>query len=336
MRNFFKGLSATQLSAGALSAVASFLLSAKIGIAGSVIGVAVGSVVSAVVSQIYQNVVNASSEKLQNAISQRGRGSDGDSLEPSSADADNEATMSMTTVMEPTSVGDDTSPTRGRTIIGTATNANRHEGTAANPMHTSAMRNGNVLRNRKVAFIVALVSALIAVAVTAGIILMVTKGHGTDSVVRDWVDQTYVERPNVPKGDTSTLDGDGKGENGGAVAPEDGTSSDGAENGTESGTGTNDGTTSPGQTDGTDTTDSQTGGSGQDGTTVDGGTTDGGTGTGESGDSGSSNVPDAGTDTSGTGDASGTTSDGSTATDGSGTSGAGTDGTGTTGSGTAR
>lgn len=67
MRNFFKGLSVTQLSAGALAAVTSFLLSAKIGIAGSVIGVAVGSIVSAVASQIYQNVLKASSEKLQNA-----------------------------------------------------------------------------------------------------------------------------------------------------------------------------------------------------------------------------------------------------------------------------
>lgn len=68
MRNFFKGLSVTQLSAGALAAVTSFLLSAKIGIAGSVIGVAVGSIVSAVASQIYQNVLKASSEKLQNAV----------------------------------------------------------------------------------------------------------------------------------------------------------------------------------------------------------------------------------------------------------------------------
>ena len=51
VRNFFKGLSVTQLSAGALAAVTSFLLSAKIGIAGSVIGVAVGSIVSAVIRE---------------------------------------------------------------------------------------------------------------------------------------------------------------------------------------------------------------------------------------------------------------------------------------------
>ena len=74
VRNFFKGISLTSIAAGALAAVTSFLLSAKIGIAGSVIGVAAGSVVSAVASQIYQNVLKASSEKLQNAAGAVGVG----------------------------------------------------------------------------------------------------------------------------------------------------------------------------------------------------------------------------------------------------------------------
>ena len=45
-----EGLSVPQVAAGALAAVTSMLLSSKIGIAGSVIGVAVGSVVSTVAS----------------------------------------------------------------------------------------------------------------------------------------------------------------------------------------------------------------------------------------------------------------------------------------------
>ena len=57
MKNFFKGISFfSSICAGALAAVTSFLLSAKIGIAGSVIGVAAGSVVSAVATQVYKNV----------------------------------------------------------------------------------------------------------------------------------------------------------------------------------------------------------------------------------------------------------------------------------------
>lgn len=51
MKNFFKGISLSSIAAGALAAVTSFLLSAKIGIAGSVIGVAIGSIVSAVSSR---------------------------------------------------------------------------------------------------------------------------------------------------------------------------------------------------------------------------------------------------------------------------------------------
>ena len=50
----FDDLSATQVIAGALAAVTSMLLASQIGIAGSVIGVAVGSIVSAVASQLYK------------------------------------------------------------------------------------------------------------------------------------------------------------------------------------------------------------------------------------------------------------------------------------------
>ena len=67
MKNFFKGISFTQVLAGSLAAVTSFLLASKIGIAGSVIGVAIGSIVSAVASQLYQNVIHASSRKLAEA-----------------------------------------------------------------------------------------------------------------------------------------------------------------------------------------------------------------------------------------------------------------------------
>ena len=44
IKGLFEGLSVSQVTAGALAAVTSMLLSAQIGIAGSVIGVAVGSV----------------------------------------------------------------------------------------------------------------------------------------------------------------------------------------------------------------------------------------------------------------------------------------------------
>ena len=60
-----EGLSVPQVAAGALAAVTSMLLSSKIGIAGSVIGVAVGSVVSTLSSQIYKQFLQASADKLR-------------------------------------------------------------------------------------------------------------------------------------------------------------------------------------------------------------------------------------------------------------------------------
>ena len=64
-KSLFEGLSGAQLAAGALAAVTSMLLSAQIGIAGSVIGVAVGSVVSTVASQVYKRFLEQSATKLR-------------------------------------------------------------------------------------------------------------------------------------------------------------------------------------------------------------------------------------------------------------------------------
>ena len=69
IKGLFEGLSVSQVTAGALAAVTSMLLSAQIGIAGSVIGVAVGSVVSTVSSQLYKKFLAGSAEKLRGLTS---------------------------------------------------------------------------------------------------------------------------------------------------------------------------------------------------------------------------------------------------------------------------
>ena len=58
-------LSMSQVMAGALAAVTSTFLASKIGIAGSLIGVAVASVVSTVASQVYKYFLKRSAEKLK-------------------------------------------------------------------------------------------------------------------------------------------------------------------------------------------------------------------------------------------------------------------------------
>lgn len=61
----FDDLSLAQVAAGALAAVTSMLLASQIGIYGSVIGVGVGSVVSAVASQLYKKFLQRSADKLR-------------------------------------------------------------------------------------------------------------------------------------------------------------------------------------------------------------------------------------------------------------------------------
>lgn len=266
MKNFFKGISVPQLVAGALAAVTSFLLSARIGIAGSVIGVAVGSIVSAVSSQLYQNILKASSEKLQDV-----KGSDDEQIEgeqtDQSADADgvsgettrqprrissdettvlpvqsdqsaanarniqgegeakSDATRAMptvgaadaTTVMQP---ADDAT----RVISGVSAAAHGHTGAdghqgrvivSGNETGTTAAQHlsgsANTERARKtkrVAIIISVASALVAVGITAGVIMLVTRGEGTDSVVRDMVGNARVTPTPTPSDSQTRRDDD--------------------------------------------------------------------------------------------------------------------------------
>lgn len=266
MKNFFKGISVPQLVAGALAAVTSFLLSARIGIAGSVIGVAVGSIVSAVSSQLYQNILKASSEKLQDV-----KGGDDEQIEgeqtDQSADSDgasgetarqprrissdettvlpvqgaqsaanarniqdegetkSDATRAMptvgaadaTTVMQP---ADDAT----RVISGVSAAAHGHTGAdghqgrvivSGNETGTTAARHlsgsANTERARKtkrVAIIISVVSALVAVGITAGVIMLVTRGEGTDSVVRDMVGNARVTPTPTPSDSQTRRDDD--------------------------------------------------------------------------------------------------------------------------------
>lgn len=338
VRNFFKGLSVTQLSAGALAAVTSFLLSAKIGIAGSVIGVAVGSIVSAVASQIYQNVLKASSEKLQNAVPFHATdGADGAyGLEGETAVSADDATTRLDAIAESAAepvAATQTMPVAGRVVRGSAS-ASRRDGVSSGVTEVGRNRSGvnrqrgsaTSAKAKRVAILVAIGSALVAVAVTAGIILAVTQGQGTDSVVRDWVDRSYTERPTGPVegGDRDREPEDG------AAGTDDGTT------GSDPSTNTPD--TTGGNTDGNTDGASGSNDSGTSGTTTpqpDGesstdGTTDGGTGNGSV--DGSTGVD--GSSSQGGGTLQGSTDTGTQGTTGSDTS-SGSSGSSTSGTDTA-
>lgn len=361
MKNFFKGISFSSICAGALAAVTSFLLSAKIGIAGSVIGVAAGSVVSAVATQVYKNVLKASGEKLQQAVP----------LPSSSDEASDEPAADETQVLGSSTKGDETRIIGSSPVASDATmvlsadtvaiapsgsprvissgqedeDATRTLGDIAGAGETPVVRDGqrgvvsasiangksaarsargvqvqhagrrssNWLHSKYAPAIIAFVSALVGVGVSAGLILAFTGGQGTDTVVRNVVhekvvpshentgdsgsgnEQVPAQKPksdSTDSNDETTTDGSGKTTSGstdsptsngtssnttnGSTSGSSGSSSDNSSNGpSQTGTDPSNGTGSNGSTSGT-TGDGSSSGTGSSGT-------DGSTGTGTSG-----------------------------------------------------
>lgn len=146
IKGLFEGLSVSQVTAGALAAVTSMLLSAQIGIAGSVIGVAVGSVVSTVSSQLYKKFLAGSAEKL------RGFASSDNEEEVAAANsvAAQSATQSFahaqTTVMPITRAPFESAETTTLPSVGTATRAfNEAAVPSANSAETSVLSAGQIV-----------------------------------------------------------------------------------------------------------------------------------------------------------------------------------------------
>ena len=350
MKNFFKGISFSSICAGALAAVTSFLLSAKIGIAGSVIGVAAGSVVSAVATQVYKNVLKVSGEKIQQAVplpSSSDAAADETQVLGSSTKGDEtriigsspvalDATMVLpdnATAVAPSlsprvlsSEQEDEDATRALGDIAgageTSVFPNGHRGIGSASIASgkstarsardvqvqhAGQRSSNWLHNKYVPAIIAFVSALVGVGVSAGLILAFTGGQGTDTVVRNVVhekvvpsyentgdsgsgnEQTPVQKPksdSTDSNDETTTDGSDKTTSGstdsatsngtssntpnGSTSGNSGSSSDNSSNGpSQTGTDSSNGTGSNGSTSGTtgDGSSSGTGSSGTDGST---------------------------------------------------------------------
>ena len=234
MKNFFKGISFSSICAGALAAVTSFLLSAKIGIAGSVIGVAAGSVVSAVATQVYKNVLKVSGEKIQQAVplpSSSDAATDETQVLGSSTKGDEtriigsspvalDATMvssDVATAVAPSisprviSSEEDEDATRVLSDIAgageTSVFPNGHRGVGSASIASgkstarsardvqvqhAGRRSSNWLHSKYAPAIIAFVSALVGVGVSAGLILAFTGGQGTDTVVRNVVHEKVV------------------------------------------------------------------------------------------------------------------------------------------------
>ena len=208
MKQFFHDISWAQIIAGALAAMTSFWLAAKIGVAGSIIGVAIGSIVSAVASQIYKNVLEASGQKLQESVVGGAGQDDDDSKTDSNTDSDaggktttlpaqgkgrsddsTDTADGSTQVMAPVDgstqvmppVGDEKSAAKtGRTVSSS-------NGPRTHPASVTATSKKKLDQRRRNVIIVSVVSALVAVLLSALAINALTKGEGTDKVVRNVV-----------------------------------------------------------------------------------------------------------------------------------------------------
>ena len=146
IKGLFEGLSVSQVTAGALAAVTSMLLSAQIGIAGSVIGVAVGSVVSTVSSQLYKKFLAGSAEKLRGFASSDNAEENAATNAAAAQNATQSFAHAQTTVMPITRAPFEGAETTTLPSMGTAARAfNEAAVPSANSAETSVLSAGQIV-----------------------------------------------------------------------------------------------------------------------------------------------------------------------------------------------
>ena len=327
------GLSVPQVAAGALAAVTSMLLSSKIGIAGSVIGVAVGSVVSTVASQVYKQFLQASADKLRELSPLDEVGASVAAGETRVMPAAGEGS-SATRVMGAVPASDDLAAADGPAASATPTRSVRDLRESG---ETGVLRGrAEHLRRRRMqrgVIAVSVVSALAAVAISAGIINLVTAGEGVGTKTEPLftgASTSQTDDGSTTKGKqsgksqqsaTQSEDGSATKDSAAPVHQDGATSSDSSASGSSSTGGSSTSSTESGSASGTgSSTGSATSGTGS----SSGSTSGSQTGSSDSSGSGSSST---GSSTSGsTGTESSSSTSGSTGSTGNSSSGSSTSG----------
>lgn len=170
----FEDLSIAQVIAGALAAATVFLLSSVIGVAGSLIGAAVGSIVSAVSSQVYKKMLSASADKIRDVAP--------DGVSANQADLDETRLMAPVSSSE-TRVIDSGKVAASATKVMGADDIRYQAHASSDKAVDPALQRAHVRRRRKArvqrsVIIVSVVSALIAIVISAGLIHVFTDGQG--------------------------------------------------------------------------------------------------------------------------------------------------------------
>lgn len=200
-RSLLGDLSVAQVVGTALAAVTSMLLSSYIGIAGSIIGVAAASVVSTVCASLYKNFLAASAEKLKE-IPQVVQGATGVvTSSASSVGSQHSATPDDVALGDALAAPDPVAPDVTTPLTPAASAAPMSPAAAAHTARAAghatatphlgdegALVDGAVLaqrdarlhraRMRRGVVVVAVVSALVAVALSAAAVWVFTMGEG--------------------------------------------------------------------------------------------------------------------------------------------------------------
>lgn len=224
LKQIFSDLSFPQVTAGALAAVTSMLLASNVGIAGTVIGVAVSSVVSAVASQVYKQFILASAEKVKDLApaslipsgSSSRRGSERDSIVPEEITASVERIPERRTrVFNPQETRRTAVPSAYAVTAARPSVVVRHRPasvTMGDEYARSAILQARAARERKAkiqrnTIIVAVISAIVAVAVCALMINVATQGKGlgpqmpTATYMQKWSNPSVQQESDVSESD---------------------------------------------------------------------------------------------------------------------------------------
>ena len=196
-KGLFGDFSVSTVIASGLAAATSFALSSKIGLAGSIIGVAIGGVASAAASQIYKSLLRASAQKLSDLTPDATANA---APEEAAAAVDAEPAADETRVYRPGSLSG-RSPIQEVAASGTPI-------APASVRYAAHERERRVLRRRATA--IAAAFAIAAVLLFALVINVATQGAGIGSGATSSSGEATSPTTEAPAGQDATKQTDGK------------------------------------------------------------------------------------------------------------------------------
>lgn len=196
-KGLFGDFSVSTVIASGLAAATSFALSSKIGLAGSIIGVAIGGVASAAASQIYKSLLRASAQKLSDLTPDATANV---APEEAAAAVDAESAADETRVYRPGSLSG-RSPIQEVAASGTPI-------APASVRYAAHERERRVLRRRATA--IAAAFAIAAVLLFALVVNVATQGAGIGSGATSSSGEAASPTTEAPAGQDATKQTDGK------------------------------------------------------------------------------------------------------------------------------